>query len=176
MKYKEVFEEYAELLHKNVELRSQLREIPKGYLVSKRISGKDYTYHQYTALGKKKSDYIPHDKVPALRTLLAQREPLATLLEDNRKELHRLESAAKILDPQLSRTFFFLKQASDMDVLPLSKRGTALRFAGAIGALEGLPSQEETQHTLEAWAKGQLSFASIYMKALYHYGITEVVV
>lgn len=174
MKYRELFDEYVQLLQEGTILRSQLLQIPKGYLVTKKISGKEYTYLQHTTMKKKKSDYIPAEALPRLRVLLAQREPLTARLEENQKEQARLESAVKILDAELSRTFFYLKQSADMDALPLSKRETALQFAGAMTALEGLSSHEETKAALHRWAKGQCRFTDIYMDTLQHYGITEV--
>ena len=51
MKYRELFDEYVQLLQESTTLRSQLLQIPKGYLVTKKISGKEYTYLQHTTTG-----------------------------------------------------------------------------------------------------------------------------
>ena len=58
MKYQELLDEYRQLLQRNVQLQQQMQQIPKGYIVTKRISGKDYYYLQYSVQGKKKSQYI----------------------------------------------------------------------------------------------------------------------
>lgn len=173
MKYRELFDEYIQLLQEGITLRSQLLQIPRGYIVTKKISGKEYTYLQHTTMGKKKCDYITAEALPRLRALLAQKAPLVARLEKNQQDQARLESAVKILDAELYRTFFYLKQSADMDALPLSKRETALQFAGAMTALEGLSSQEDTKAALRQWAKGQCRFTDIYMNTLQHYGITE---
>lgn len=173
MKYQELLDEYTELLRVNVHLRSQLQEIPKGYIVTKRISGKDYFYLQYSIQGKKKSEYIHEEDLEHIRSSIALRDPLKLQIENTQKEQVRLESAAKILDTNLYRTFVFLKQCADMDALPVSKRTEALRFAGAMTALEGLPAKRETEMSLEEWAKGHRSFTDIYMKTLHHYRVVE---
>lgn len=173
MKYQELLDEYTQLLRVNVQLRSQMQEIPKGYIVTKKISGKKYFYLQYTVQGKKKSEYIRAKDIEHIRAAIALRDSLKAQIEDNRAELVRLESAAKILDTNLYRTFTFLKQCADMDALPISRRTEALQFAGAMTALEGLPARPETEASLEEWAIGHRSFLDIYMRALYHYRIVD---
>ena len=173
MKYQELLDEYTHLLHINVQLRSQIQEIPKGYIATKKISGKEYFYLQYSLQGKKKSDYIHEEELPHIRAAIALRDPLKIQIEHNQAEQIRLESAAKILDANLYRIFTFLKQCADMDALPISKRTAALQFASAMTALEGLPAKRETETSLEEWANGRRSFVDIYMKALHHYRVLE---
>ena len=90
-----------------------------------------------------------------------------------RREKERLESAAKILDNNLYRIFFYLKQCAEMDALPMEKRQDALSFAKAMTALEGLPAKEETEQNLMLWARGEKMFADFYMKALQSYRVLE---
>ena len=90
-----------------------------------------------------------------------------------RREQIRLESAARILDTNLYRTFMFLKQCADMDALPMEKRLDALSFARAMTALEGLSAREETEQNLLLWAKGEKKFADFYMKSLQSYRVVE---
>ena len=58
MKYLELYNEYTALLHSQTELRRQIQTISKGYITTKKISGKEYSYLQYTSFGQKKSEYI----------------------------------------------------------------------------------------------------------------------
>ena len=58
MKYHELLVEYKKLLADDVRLRQEMNLIPKGYLVTKKIAGKEYLYLQYTVQGKKKSEYV----------------------------------------------------------------------------------------------------------------------
>ena len=173
MKYQELLDEYTQLLHVNVQLRSQIQKIPKGYIVTKKISGKEYFYLQYSFQGKKRSEYIHEEELQRIRASIALRDPLNNQIENNQKEQVRLESAAKILDTNLYRIFIFLRQCADMDALPISKRAAALQFADAMTALEGLPAKPETETSLEEWAKGQRNFVDIYMKALHSYRVVE---
>lgn len=173
MRYFELLTEYKDLLHADVQLRAQLQVIPKGYVTTKKIAGKDYCYLQYTVQGKKKSEYLREEDAASVRRMVAQREPLKMQLEELRKEQIRLESAAKILDSGLYRTLLFLKQCAQMDALPIEKRQEALLFSGALTALEGLSARPETDESLRMWAKGDESYTDIYMKALIQYQVVE---
>lgn len=174
MKYQELYNEYTSTLYSQSELYQQFQTIPKGYITTKKISGKEYRYLQYTSLGKKKSVYLRESEVEAVRSKLAMRDSLQKELDDNNANLSRLESAAKILDEQLSRTFFYLRQCAEMDALPLSKREKALDFSRAMTSLEGLPAKETTEENLQLWAKGEKSFADFYLPILQDYRVMEV--
>lgn len=173
MKYRELYDEYRELLAYETKLRQEMHRIPKGYLVTKKIAGKEYLYLQYTAQGKKKSEYIHEEDWPWIKAAIARREPAREEMDTLRREQARLESAAKILDTNLYRTFVFLKQCVEMDALPMEKRQDALSFARAMTALEGLSAREETEQNLLLWAKGEKKFADFYMKSLQSYRVLE---
>lgn len=173
MKYRELYEEYQELLGREVKLRQELQRIPKGYLVTKKIAGKEYLYLQYTVQGKKKSEYIHKEDWAKIKTAIACREPVKEEMAAVLREKDRLESAAKILDTNLYRTFVFLKQCAEMDAMPVEKRKDVLSFAWAMTALEGLNAKEETEHNLRLWAKGEKEFADFYMKSLQSYHVVE---
>lgn len=174
MKYQKVYNEYITFLYHQTELRHRLQIIPKGYITIKKIAGKAYYYLQYSSFGKKKSEYIQESEVEAVREKLVLGEMLRKELDDNNADLNRLESAAKILDEQLSRTFYYLRQCAEMDALPISKRDKALSFARAMTSLEGLPAKKTTEDNLQLWAKGEKSFADIYLPALQDYRVMEV--
>ena len=173
MKYRELYDEYRELLVCETKLRQEIYRIPKGYLVTKKIAGKEYLYLQYTAQGKKKSEYIHEDDWTWIKAAIARREPAKEEMDILRREQIRLESAARILDTNLYRTFMFLKQCAEMDALPMEKRQDALSFARAMTALEGLSAREETEQNLLLWAKGEKKFADFYMKSLQSYRVVE---
>lgn len=173
MKYRELYDEYRELLAYETKLRQEMHRIPKGYLVTKRIAGKEYLYLQYTAQGKKKSEYIHEEDWTWIKAAIARREPAREEMDTLRREQTRLENAAKILDSNLYRTFVFLKQCAEMDSLPMEKRQDALSFARAMTALEGLSAREETEQNLLLWAKGEKKFADFYMKSLQSYRVLE---
>ena len=173
MKYQELLVEYKELLAEDVRLRQEMYLIPKGYLVTKKIAGKEYLYLQYTVQGKKKSEYVREEDALQIRSAIARREPVKSEIDTLRREQNRLESAAKILDSNLYRTFIFLKQCAEMDAMPLEKRSGALSFARAMTALEGLSAKDETEQNLLLWAKGQKLFSDFYMKSLQSYRVVE---
>ena len=173
MKYRELYDEYADLLARETVLRQEMHGIPKGYLVTKKIVGKEYLYLQYTAQGKKKSEYVREEDWGRVKAAVARREPVKEEMNALRREQSRLESAAKILDGNLYRTFVFLKQCAEMDALPMEKRKDALSFARAMTALEGLAAREETEQNLLLWARGEKKFADFYMKSLQSYRVVE---
>ena len=171
MKYHELLVEYKELLAEDVRLRQEIHLIPKGYLVTKKIAGKEYLYLQYSVQGKKKSEYVREEDALQIRNAIARREPAKAEMDLLRREQNRLESAAKILDSNLYRTFIFLKQCAEMDAMPLEKRFGALSFARAMTALEGLSAKDETEQNLLLWANGQKLFSDFYMKSLQSYRV-----
>lgn len=173
MRYSELLDEYKHLLAREIKLRQEMYSIPKGYLVTKKIAGKEYLYLQYTAQGKKKSEYIHEDDYSHVKAAIARREPVKEEMYIISKEQNRLESAAKILDTNLYRTFVFLKQCAEMDALPMEKRKDALSFAKAMTALEGLSAKDETEENLMLWAKGEKKFSDFYMKSLQSYRVLE---
>ena len=173
MKYRELLDEYRALLNSEIKLQTELCEIPKGYLVTKRISGKEYLYLQYTEQGKKKTEYIREEDQERYQIAILRREPAKEEIKTIRQEQTRLESAAKILDSNLFRCFVFLKQCAQMDAMPMGKRQDALSFAKAMTALEGLPTREETEHNLLLWSKGEKKFEDIYLKSLQSYNVLE---
>ena len=173
MKYHELLVEYKELLAEDVRLRQEIHLIPKGYLVTKKIAGKEYLYLQYSVQGKKKSEYVREEDALQIRNAIARREPAKAEMDLLRREQNRLESAAKILDSNLYRTFIFLRQCAEMDAMPLEKRSGALSFARAMTALEGLSAKDETEQNLLLWANGQKLFSDFYMKTLQSYRVVE---
>ena len=173
MKYHELLAEYKELLAEDVRLRQEMHLIPKGYLVTKKIAGKEYLYLQYTVHGKKKSEYVREEDALQIRSAIARREPVKAEIDTLRRDQNRLESSAKILDSNLYRTFIFLKQCVEMDAMPLEKRFGALSFARAMTALEGLSAKDETEQNLLLWAKGEKMFSDFYMKSLQSYRVVE---
>ena len=123
--------------------------------------------------GKKKSEYIREEEREHIKAAVAKREPMRKKLDALRCEQSRLESAAKILDSNLYRTFSYLKQCAEMDSLPKEKRADVLSFAKAMTGLEGLPTKEETENNLLLWAKGEKKFMDFYMKSLQSYNVVE---
>ena len=169
MRYQELYDEYSELLRRETQLKTQIQGLPYGYITKRKISGKEYSYLQYTVQGKKHSECLREDRVNEVRSALSLRDELSTQLEQVQRDLSRLDNAAKILDTSLSRSFYFLRQCAEMDALPIAKRAKAFSFARAITALEGLPARPETEEHLRLWADGKKLFSELYLPALRQY-------
>ena len=108
-----------------------------------------------------------------MRYQLTLRDELLHNLSHTESELSRLEQAVQILDPKLRCRFTYLRQCADMDALPLVKRSSAIAFAEAMTALEGLAARKETEQQLASWVEGKLSFKDIYLPALQLYRVLE---
>lgn len=173
MKYQEIYDEYTSLINRYSLVRFELLSSPKGNLVKKRISNKEYHYLQYSSRGKKKTEYIRDQDVETVRLKLIRCAELRKAMEAISADLLRLEQAAKILDDKLSRMLYFLRQSADMDALPIAKRKDALAFAAAMTSLEGVPARTETDRNLKAWAVGEKAFADFYIPILQSYGVME---
>lgn len=173
MKYQEIYKEYTSLVNHYSNIRFELHDLPKGSIVKKKITNKEYHYLQYTSYGKKKTEYIREPEVESLRAKLLRGEELREKIAFINTDMLRLEKAAKILDYNLSRAFYFMRQCAEMDALPISKRKDAMSFASAMTALEGLSAQKDTEENLSAWAAGEKAFADFYIPALQRYGVLE---
>lgn len=173
MKYQELYNEYTELLRRQVDLRVQIQALPKGYITKRKIAGREYHYLQCTVNGKKKSECLREERVQEIQEGLVLRDTLQEKDELIIQQLSRLEQAAKILDPDLSCTFYYLKQCAEMDALPVPKRVKALSFAKAMTSLEGLPARPETETQLQQWAEGNVMFADFYLAALEQYRVLQ---
>lgn len=173
MKYAELYQEYKTYLSQYTEWKKELSILPKGNLLKKCISGREYNYLQYTSFGKRKTEYIKKTDFAEIQKKITRREELQTNLHHIIEELTRLEQAVLILDPQMSKTFMILKQCADMDALPLYKRKDALSFSNAMTALEGLEARSETIQNLNAWANGMISFSDFYIPVLEMYHVME---
>lgn len=120
MRYQELLVEYKDLLAAYVHLQQELRSIPKGYLVAKKISGREYQYLQYSVQGEKKSEYVREEDAERIRAAIARREPAKAELDAVRQSQDRLERAARILDTNLYRTFVFLNSRRKWMRCPLT--------------------------------------------------------
>ena len=74
------------------ELEEELRRLPKGSVVRKTISGRDYPYLQWHEGGKTKSRYLKADEVEDVRALLARRAEVETRLAQLKTALQSVAS------------------------------------------------------------------------------------
>lgn len=173
MKYQEIYDEYTSLINNYSKIRFELQSLPKGSIVKKNIANKEYHYLQYTSYGKKRTEYVRESEVERLSLKLIRRDDLCEKIEQITTDMLRLEQAAKILDHNLSRAFYFMRQCAEMDAMPIAKRTEALSFASAMTSLEGVPAQKETDKNLRAWAAGEKAFKDFYIPTLQRYGVVE---
>jgi hypothetical protein len=174
MDYQELYNEYASLLRDKTEFINNISLLKDGYISTKTISGKKYTYLQYRIDGKLLSEYVKDDHLPEVRAELDKREELLGRINEIDKRLEKIEAAAGILDKNLRRKLIILRRCAAMEIMPAEEREKSLAFGSAMTALEGIPASESTEHSLSRWAAGELSFEESYMNTLKKYRLAEV--
>ena len=174
MEYQEIYDEFTFLLHDKVESQNELSKLKNGYISTKTISGKKYSYLQYRIDGKLLSEYIREENLPAVRDELNQRTIILERLREINERLSKLESAACMLNESLYHKLTTLRRCAELDAMPVCERQKSLAFANAITALEGLPVSSETEKNLYQWANGNYSFQESYTNTLRAYYLTEI--
>ena len=174
MKYKELYDEYTDLLSKKSDYWATLSALKEGYISTKTISGKQYSYLQKKIDGKINSEYIKEDILTQVKAELQRRAEIGQAINRTDEQLDRLETAVNLLDKSLHHNLINLRRCSSMDSMPVEKRKKSLEFGNAMTALEGIPASEDTEKTLSLWAVGQYSFKDGYLQTLAKYHLIEV--
>jgi hypothetical protein len=174
MEYQELHNEYASLLQDKANHQSRLASLKDGYISTKTISGKKYTYLQYRVDGKLSSDYVREDHLPEVRAELDERADILEKIRDIDRQLEKIEAAANILNDNLRRTLVTLRRCAAMEAMPSEERIKSLAFGSAMTALEGIPASKETEKNLSRWVNGDISFQEIYLNTLRAYHLAEV--
>jgi len=174
MEYLELYDEYTSLLKDKVDKQKRLVLLRAGYISTKTISGKKYTYLQYRVNGKLSSEYVREDHLPGIRAELEERTCVLEKIRYIDGRLDKIEAAANILDDSLRRKLVTLRRCATMEAMPYEERIKSLAFGSAMTALEGIPASKETETNLSRWATGDLSFQESYLYTLRAYNLSEV--
>ena len=174
MVYQELFNEYVFLLGAKTDCQSALAALKSGYISTKTISGKKYSYLQHRAGGKLLSEYIREERLPGVRAELDERSRALDRIREIDSRLGRIEAAAGMLDDSLRRRLATLRRCAAMEALPFEERKKSLAFGSAMTAIEGIPASEETEKNLSRWANGDTSFQESYLNTLQAYHLAEV--
>jgi hypothetical protein len=148
--------------------------LKEGYISTKTISGKKYSYLQYRIDGKLLSEYIREDDVPNIRAELDERIHTLKKVRETDSRLDKIETAAGILDDGLRRKLIAIRRCAAMEAMPLDERIKSLAFGSAMTALEGIPAGIETEKNLSLWVTGDFSFQESYLNTLRTYHLAEV--
>jgi len=174
MEYQELYNEYASLLQDKASHQKRLVSLKDGYISTKTISGKKYTYLQYRVDGKLSSEYVREDHLPEVLAELDARAGILGNIREIDGRLEKIEAAANILNENLRRKLVTLRRCAAMEAMPLDVRAKSLAFGNAMTALEGIPASEETEKNLSRWANGDLSFQESYLNTLRTYHLSGV--
>ena len=174
MQYQELYNEYASLLRDKTECQIKLALLKDGYISTKTISGKQYTYLQHRVGGKLSSEYVKEEQLSGVRAELDERVRILENIRETTLRLEKIEAAAAILDSGLSRKLITLRRCAVMETMPIEERKKSLAFGSAMTALEGIPASEETEKNLSRWANGDTSFQESYLNTLQAYHLAEV--
>ena len=174
MEYQELYNEYASLLRDRAEYQSRLALLKEGYISTKTISGKKYSYLQYRVDGKLSSEYVKEEHLPGICSELDERADILDKIQVINGRLEKIESAADLLADGLRRRLVTLRRCAVMEALPIAERKKSLAFGNAMAALEGIPVSDETDKNLSRWANGDISFRESYLNTLRAYHLAEV--
>jgi hypothetical protein len=174
MQYQEIYDEYTILLNERSISARAIAHLKSGYISTKTISGKQYSYLQNRVTGKLLSEYVPADALPQVCAELEERKQRKHKIADADKQLDRLEAAAGILDRTLRDKLVVLRRCATVDALPVEKRAKSIAFGNAINALEGIPADESVERNMNLWGNGSFSFLDSYLSTLRKYNLMEV--
>ena len=174
MKYQELYSEYNYLLHSKTEFQNTLAGLKDGYISTKTISRKNYSYLQHREGGKLLSVYIKEEQLPWVRDELDKRATIMEKIKEIDKRMDKIETAAGILDSGLRRGLITLRRCAAMEAMSLSERENALAFGKAMAALEGITASETTERNLSRWSNGDISFQDSFINTLQTYNLMEL--
>ena len=83
--------EEKDIMRRMAELEEQIDRLPKGYVGTKTVKGKEYSYLRWTENRKKKEKYIPADQAEKVRADVEKRRALT---EELRTLMHEHSAAA----------------------------------------------------------------------------------
>ena len=173
MKSEELYKEFNLLLLKKIAYTKELFTLKDGYISTKIVSGKKYSYLQKKTDGRVQSEYIKEENLPLIKSHLKRRGEIVKEVELLDEQLNQLEGAAVILDEGIYHKFIILRRCALMDSMPIEVRKMSLEFGDAMTALEGIPASVETLQHLSLWAADQCSFRDSYLQTLAKYNLIE---
>lgn len=86
-KYEREIESLVELFKEEKEIERIIRELPRGYISVKVISGHTYNYRQWREGDKIISEYVPEAFVNSIKRKIAIRKENESALKEVKKEL-----------------------------------------------------------------------------------------
>lgn len=166
----DIIQEYRALTTKKAAISAQLRTLPKGYISKKNINGKEYYYQQYRIGSRIFSHFIKMEDVDTLSEKIALRKQLEKEKKTVSVRIRELEKASSIIDYSMYQRILRIKLVEAMDTLPMDQKERSLSFSEAMTAVEGVPVSEKVRQQQIAWKNGEITFDSLLVETLTHYG------
>lgn len=94
-----------EIMNRIDELEREITSLPPGSVSVKKIKGKEYYYHRFTAGGKRSENYIDFDAVPELRSQIEKRKALEAELKELKKSIPTPKTTRKKKDSHEFKTY-----------------------------------------------------------------------
>ena len=168
-------EDYKKLLHRKVQIESELPDLPRGYISKKTIRGKVYFYLQSRTSGTFASRYLKSEEIEKITKQIAMRKQYGAELPKITVRLKELEQAALLLDKGISRELMLLKITAGMDNIGFAQKECSASFASAMNAIEGISISNQAAQDISDWKQGNKSFLTIFEVALRRYGFVSEV-
>lgn len=94
-----------EILQRIEELQREIAALPPGSLTAKKVGGKAYYYHRYTANGMRHENYIDFDSVEELRSQIEKRKALEIELKALKKSIPAPKATRRKKDTHEFKTY-----------------------------------------------------------------------
>lgn len=170
---KDIISGYIELLGQTILIQREVEKLPKGYISEKTIGGKKYCYLQARNGSTVESKYIKNAE--EVKNGIALRKKYESELQTISERIAKLESAAKMLDENVSRRLRVLKLSTGMDSISLAEKERRISFSDAMTSIEGVPVSDRVKNDLDNWKNGNTTFLSIFEQTLRRYGFVKEV-
>ncbi len=94
-----------DILNRIDELEREIASLPPGSVSVKKVKGKEYYYHRFTAAGKRSENYVDFDAVDELRSQIEKRKALEAELKELKKSIPAPKTTRKKKDSHEFKTY-----------------------------------------------------------------------
>lgn len=167
----DILKEYVKLLNRKGILEKNIKDLPKGYLSKKTISGRSYYYLQERKGKTIQSHYLRDMDIESTQKQIQKRKECTEELSTISHRLFELENAAKSYDMMLYRQLKRRRLSFEMDYLTKEEKEECLSFSSILTSVEGVPPSEELLEDLEKWKEGEISFLNVFENTVSRYSV-----
>ena len=114
----------TDIMQRIAELEKEISKLPPGSIAKKKIRNKEYYYHRYTALGKRKEIYLTFDEADKLRAQIEKRKKLEKELKQLKMSVPQEKPVRKSHEAHEFKTFVRTGEQLRRFAAPVEKYNT----------------------------------------------------